>query len=176
MALFVRKAAVLLQGTKAKQELKGNASSCRAPWTWPPWRCPPWRCPPWTWPLTTHSPSLHPSLPILCPCVCWDDEGMGSTQSLKPAEQMSPLTHLLMHHFLFPALSCMRNVSKRSQSNTKHSSLGMSTQTLGLSPNPCAKCPFLLHLGLFPRQTAHGAPELQSNALSCVGYPNTDGV
>ena len=171
MALFVRKAAVLLQGTKAKQELKGNASSCRAPWTWPPWRCPPW-----TWPLTTHSSSLHPSLPILCPCVCWDDEGMGSTQSLKLAEQTSPLTHLLMHHFLFPALSCMRNVSKRSQSNTKRSSLGMSTQTLGLSPNPCAKCPFLLHLGLFPRQTAHGAPELQSNALSCVGYPNTDGV
>lgn len=171
MALFVRKAAVLLQGTKAKQELKGNASSCRAPWTWPPWRCPPW-----TWPLTTHSPSLHPSLPILCPCVCWDDEGMGSTQSLKPAEQTSPLTHLLMHHCLFPALSCMRNVSKRSQSNTKRSSLGMSTQTLGLSPNPCAKCPFLLHLGLFPKQTAHGAPELQSNALSCVGYPNTDGV
>lgn len=159
MALFVRKAAVLLQGTKAKQELKGNASSCRAPWTWPPWRCPPW-----TWPLTTHSPSLHPSLPILCPCVCWDDEGMGSTQSLKPAEQMSPLTHLLMHHFLFPALSCMRNVSKRSQSNTKRSSLGMSTQTLGLSPNPCAKCPFLLHLGLFPRQTAHGA-------LSCRAMP-----
>lgn len=159
MALFVRKAAVLLQGTKAKQELKGNASSCRAPWTWPPWRCPPW-----TWPLTTHSSSLHPSLPILCPCVCWDDEGMGSTQSLKPAEQMSPLTHLLMHHFLFPALSCMRNVSKRSQSNTKHSSLGMSTQTLGLSPNPCAKCPFLLHLGLFPRQTAHGA-------LSCRAMP-----
>lgn len=164
MALFVRKAAVLLQGTKAKQELKGNASSCRAPWTWPPWRCPPWRCPPWTWPLTTHSPSLHPSLPILCPCVCWDDEGMGSTQSLKPAEQMSPLTHLLMHHFLFPALSCMRNVSKRSQSNTKRSSLRMSTQTLGLSPNPCAKCPFLLHLGLFPRQTAHGA-------LSCRAMP-----
>lgn len=159
MALFVRKAAVLLQGTKAKQELKGNASSCRAPWTWPPWRCPPW-----TWPLTTHSSSLHPSLPILCPCVCWDDEGMGSTQSLKPAEQMSPLTHLLMHHFLFPALSCMRNVSKRSQSNTKHSSLGMSTQTLGLSPNPCARCPFLLHLGLFPRQTAHGA-------LSCRAMP-----
>lgn len=159
MALFVRKAAVLLQGTKAKQELKGNASSCRAPWTWPPWRCPPW-----TWPLTTHSSSLHPSLPILCPCVCWDDEGMGSTQSLKPAEQMSPLTHLLMHHFLFPALSCMRNVSKRSQSNTKRSSLGMSTQTLGLSPNPCAKCPFLLHLGLFPRQTAHGA-------LSCRAMP-----
>lgn len=159
MALFVRKAAVLLQGTKAKQELKGNASSCRAPWTWPPWRCPPW-----TWPLTTHSPSLHPSLPILCPCVCWDDEGMGSTQSLKPAEQMSPLTHLLMHHFLFPALSCMRNVSKRSQSNTKRSSLGMSTQTLGLSPNPCARCPFLLHLGLFPRQTAHGA-------LSCRAMP-----
>lgn len=159
MALFVRKAAVLLQGTKAKQELKGNASSCRAPWTWPPWRCPPW-----TWPLTTHSPSLHPSLPILCPCVCWDDEGMGSTQSLKPAEQTSPLTHLLMHHCLFPALSCMRNVSKRSQSNTKHSSLGMSTQTLGLSPNPCAKCPFLLHLGLFPRQTAHGA-------LSCRAMP-----
>lgn len=159
MALFVRKAAVLLQGTKAKQELKGNASSCRAPWTWPPWRCPPW-----TWPLTTHSPSLHPSLPILCPCVCWDDEGMGSTQSLKPAEQTSPLTHLLMHHFLFPALSCMRNVSKRSQSNTKRSSLGMSTQTLGLSPNPCAKCPFLLHLGLFPRQTAHGA-------LSCRAMP-----
>lgn len=159
MALFVRKAAVLLQGTKAKQELKGNASSCRAPWTWPPWRCPPW-----TWPLTTHSSSLHPSLPILCPCVCWDDEGMGSTQSLKPAEQMSPLTHLLMHHFLFPALSCMRNVSKRSQSNTKRSSLRMSTQTLGLSPNPCAKCPFLLHLGLFPRQTAHGA-------LSCRAMP-----
>lgn len=159
MALFVRKAAVLLQGTKAKQELKGNASSCRAPWTWPPWRCPPW-----TWPLTTHSPSLHPSLPILCPCVCWDDEGMGSTQSLKPAEQMSPLTHLLMHHCLFPALSCMRNVSKRSQSNTKRSSLRMSTQTLGLSPNPCAKCPFLLHLGLFPRQTAHGA-------LSCRAMP-----
>lgn len=159
MALFVRKAAVLLQGTKAKQELKGNASSCRAPWTWPPWRCPPW-----TWPLTTHSPSLHPSLPILCPCVCWDDEGMGSTQSLKPAEQTSPLTHLLMHHFLFPALSCMRNVSKRSQSNTKRSSLRMSTQTLGLSPNPCAKCPFLLHLGLFPRQTAHGA-------LSCRAMP-----
>lgn len=159
MALFVRKAAVLLQGTKAKQELKGNASSCRAPWTWPPWRCPPW-----TRPLTTHSPSLHPSLPILCPCVCWDDEGMGSTQSLKPAEQMSPLTHLLMHHFLFPALSCMRNVSKRSQSNTKRSSLGMSTQTLGLSPNPCARCPFLLHLGLFPRQTAHGA-------LSCRAMP-----
>lgn len=159
MALFVRKAAVLLQGTKAKQELKGNASSCRAPWTWPPWRCPPW-----TWPLTTHSPSLHPSLPILCPCVCWDDEGMGSTQSLKPAEQTSPLTHLLMHHCLFPALSCMRNVSKRSQSNTKRSSLGMSTQTLGLSPNPCAKCPFLLHLGLFPRQTAHGA-------LSCRAMP-----
>lgn len=159
MALFVRKAAVLLQGTKAKQELKGNASSCRAPWTWPPWRCPPW-----TWPLTTHSSSLHPSLPILCPCVCWDDEGMGSTQSLKPAEQMSPLTHLLMHHFLFPALSCMRNVSKRSQSNTKRSSLGMSTQTLGLSPNPCARCPFLLHLGLFPRQTAHGA-------LSCRAMP-----
>lgn len=159
MALFVRKAAVLLQGTKAKQELKGNASSCRAPWTWPPWRCPPW-----TWPLTTHSSSLHPSLPILCPCVCWDDEGMGSTQSLKPAEQMSPLTHLLMHHCLFPALSCMRNVSKRSQSNTKRSSLRMSTQTLGLSPNPCAKCPFLLHLGLFPRQTAHGA-------LSCRAMP-----
>ena len=159
MALFVRKAAVLLQGTKAKQELKGNASSCRAPWTWPPWRCPPW-----TWPLTTNSPSLHPSLPILCPCVCWDDEGMGSTQSLKPAEQTSPLTHLLMHHFLFPALSCMRNVSKRSQSNTKRSSLRMSTQTLGLSPNPCAKCPFLLHLGLFPRQTAHGA-------LSCRAMP-----
>lgn len=159
MALFVRKAAVLLQGTKAKQELKGNASSCRAPWTWPPWRCPPW-----TRPLTTHSPSLHPSLPILCPCVCWDDEGMGSTQSLKPAEQTSPLTHLLMHHCLFPALSCMRNVSKRSQSNTKRSSLGMSTQTLGLSPNPCAKCPFLLHLGLFPRQTAHGA-------LSCRAMP-----
>lgn len=159
MALFVRKAAVLLQGTKAKQELKGNASSCRAPWTWPPWRCPPW-----TWPLTTHSPSLHPSLPILCPCVCWDDEGMGSTQSLKPAEQTSPLTHLLTHHCLFPALSCMRNVSKRSQSNTKRSSLGMSTQTLGLSPNPCAKCPFLLHLGLFPRQTAHGA-------LSCRAMP-----
>lgn len=159
MALFVRKAAVLLQGTKAKQELKGNASSCRAPWTWPPWRCPPW-----TWPLTTHSPSLHPSLPILCPCVCWDDEGMGSTQSLKPAEQTSPLTHLLMHHCLFPALSCMRNVSKRSQSNTKRSSLRMSTQTLGLSPNPCAKCPFLLHLGLFPRQTAHGA-------LSCRAMP-----
>lgn len=159
MALFVRKAAVLLQGTKAKQELKGNASSCRAPWTWPPWRCPPW-----TWPLTTHSSSLHPSLPILCPCVCWDDEGMGSTQSLKPAEQTSPLTHLLMHHCLFPALSCMRNVSKRSQSNTKRSSLGMSTQTLGLSPNPCAKCPFLLHLGLFPRQTAHGA-------LSCRAMP-----
>lgn len=159
MALFVRKAAVLLQGTKAKQELKGNASSCRAPWTWPPWRCPPW-----TWPLTTHSSSLHPSLPILCPCVCWDDEGMGSTQSLKPAEQTSPLTHLLMHHFLFPALSCMRNVSKHSQSNTKRSSLGMSTQTLGLSPNPCAKCPFLLHLGLFPRQTAHGA-------LSCRAMP-----
>lgn len=159
MALFVRKAAVLLQGTKAKQELKGNASSCRAPWTWPPWRCPPW-----TWPLTTHSPSLHPSLPILCPCVCWDDEGMGSTQSLKPAEQTSPLTHLLMHHCLFPALSCMRNVSKRSQSNTKRSSLGMSTQTLGLSPNPCARCPFLLHLGLFPRQTAHGA-------LSCRAMP-----
>lgn len=159
MALFVRKAAVLLQGTKAKQELKGNASSCRAPWTWPPWRCPPW-----TWPLTTHSSSLHPSLPILCPCVCWDDEGMGSTQSLKPAEQMSPLTHLLMHHFLFPALSCMRNVSKRSQSNTKRSSLRMSTQTLGLSPNPCARCPFLLHLGLFPRQTAHGA-------LSCRAMP-----
>ena len=154
MALFVRKAAVLLQGTKAKQELKGNASSCRAPWTWPPWRCPP----------TTHSPSLHPSLPILCPCVCWDDEGMGSTQSLKPAEQTSPLTHLLMHHCLFPALSCMRNVSKRSQSNTKRSSLRMSTQTLGLSPNPCAKCPFLLHLGLFPRQTAHGA-------LSCRAMP-----
>lgn len=159
MALFVRKAAVLLQGTKAKQELKGNASSCRAPWTWPPWRCPPW-----TWPLTTHSPSLHPSLPILCPCVCWDDEGMGSTQSLKPAEQTSPLTHLLTHHCLFPTLSCMRNVSKRSQSNTKRSSLGMSTQTLGLSPNPCAKCPFLLHLGLFPRQTAHGA-------LSCRAMP-----
>lgn len=159
MALFVRKAAVLLQGTKAKQELKGNASSCRAPWTWPPWRCPPW-----TWPLTTHSSSLHPSLPILCPCVCWDDEGMGSTQSLKPAEQTSPLTHLLMHHCLFPALSCMRNVSKRSQSNTKRSSLRMSTQTLGLSPNPCAKCPFLLHLGLFPRQTAHGA-------LSCRAMP-----
>lgn len=159
MALFVRKAAVLLQGTKAKQELKGNASSCRAPWTWPPWRCPPW-----TWPLTTHSPSLHPSLPILCPCVCWDDEGMGSTQSLKPAEQTSPLTHLLTHHCLFPALSCMRNVSKRSQSNTKRSSLRMSTQTLGLSPNPCAKCPFLLHLGLFPRQTAHGA-------LSCRAMP-----
>lgn len=159
MALFVRKAAVLLQGTKAKQELKGNASSCRAPWTWPPWRCPPW-----TWPLTTHSSSLHPSLPILCPCVCWDDEGMGSTQSLKPAEQTSPLTHLLTHHCLFPALSCMRNVSKRSQSNTKRSSLGMSTQTLGLSPNPCAKCPFLLHLGLFPRQTAHGA-------LSCRAMP-----
>lgn len=159
MALFVRKAAVLLQGTKAKQELKGNASSCRAPWTWPPWRCPPW-----TRPLTTHSPSLHPSLPILCPCVCWDDEGMGSTQSLKPAEQTSPLTHLLMHHCLFPALSCMRNVSKRSQSNTKRSSLRMSTQTLGLSPNPCAKCPFLLHLGLFPRQTAHGA-------LSCRAMP-----
>jgi len=159
MALFVRKAAVLLQGTKAKQELKGNASSCRAPWTWPPWRCPPW-----TWPLTTHSPSLHPSLPILCPCVCWDDEGMGSTQSLKPAEQTSPLTHLLMHHCLFPALSCMRNVSKRSQSNTKRSSLRMSTQTLGLSPNPCARCPFLLHLGLFPRQTAHGA-------LSCRAMP-----
>lgn len=159
MALFVRKAAVLLQGTKAKQELKGNASSCRAPWTWPPWRCPPW-----TWPLTTHSSSLHPSLPILCPCVCWDDEGMGSTQSLKPAEQTSPLTHLLMHHCLFPALSCMRNVSKRSQSNTKRSSLGMSTQTLGLSPNPCARCPFLLHLGLFPRQTAHGA-------LSCRAMP-----
>lgn len=159
MALFVRKAAVLLQGTKAKQELKGNASSCRAPWTWPPWRCPPW-----TRPLTTHSPSLHPSLPILCPCVCWDDEGMGSTQSLKPAEQTSPLTHLLMHHCLFPALSCMRNVSKRSQSNTKRSSLGMSTQTLGLSPNPCARCPFLLHLGLFPRQTAHGA-------LSCRAMP-----
>lgn len=159
MALFVRKAAVLLQGTKAKQELKGNASSCRAPWTWPPWRCPPW-----TRPLTTHSPSLHPSLPILCPCVCWDDEGMGSTQSLKPAEQTSPLTHLLTHHCLFPALSCMRNVSKRSQSNTKRSSLGMSTQTLGLSPNPCAKCPFLLHLGLFPRQTAHGA-------LSCRAMP-----
>lgn len=159
MALFVRKAAVLLQGTKAKQELKGNASSCRAPWTWPPWRCPPW-----TWPLTTHSPSLHPSLPILCPCVCWDDEGMGSTQSLKPAEQTSPLTHLLTHHCLFPALSCMRNVSKRSQSNTKRSSLGMSTQTLGLSPNPCARCPFLLHLGLFPRQTAHGA-------LSCRAMP-----
>lgn len=159
MALFVRKAAVLLQGTKAKQELKGNASSCRAPWTWPPWRCPPW-----TWPLTTHSSSLHPSLPILCPCVCWDDEGMGSTQSLKPAEQTSPLTHLLMHHCLFPALSCMRNVSKRSQSNTKRSSLRMSTQTLGLSPNPCARCPFLLHLGLFPRQTAHGA-------LSCRAMP-----